>query len=86
MTLWRAIRMGTLPGGRRVREGETFEAQELGGRAPGTWMELADGVDPLPDPPQSADEEIAIALNEAPLAEAESESAPKAESKTRKRK
>jgi hypothetical protein len=87
MALYRAKRAGQHPDGtaKFVREGEQFE---WAGK-PGAWMELVEKAAEAPSPaPAEADhkEEIAVALNEAPLAEAEPESAPVAETKARKRK
>lgn len=86
MALYRAKHSGQHPDGsaKFIREGETFE---WAGK-PGAWMELVDVAQAAPSPaPAEADhkEEIAVALNEAPLAEAEPESA-RAESKRKSRK
>jgi hypothetical protein len=85
MALYRAKRAGQHPDGtaKFIREGETFE---WAGR-PGAWMELAEAQNaPSPAPPEDHKQEIAVALNEAPLAEAEPESAPAESKRTRKRK
>lgn len=78
---YRAIYFGTLPSGRAVREGEIIREEELEGRKPGLWMEEIKDAESAPPPSAPApNNEVAIALDEAPLAEEVSESAP-AESK-----
>ena len=49
MTLYRALKMGTLPGDIRVREGETFE---FAGQK-GAWMEKVDAEAPTPSEPEA---------------------------------
>lgn len=86
MALYRAKQAGQHPDGtaRFIREGEKFE---WAGR-PGAWMELVEKAAEAPSPAPSEDHkaEIAVALDEAPLAKDEPESAPAESKRTRKRK
>jgi hypothetical protein len=89
MALYRAKQMGTLPNGRRVREGGEIREEELEGRRPGAWMELVEEGAEAPPSPALSDhrDEIAIVLDEQPLVkdDEQSEAAPAA-SKRRSRK
>lgn len=67
MALYRAKRMGTLPDGRRIREGEQFE---FSGRK-GEWMEPVE-EEPAPAPSEPELEQVLMQAESAPEPVAES--------------